>query len=1136
MRDILGESLRKLKKVKTRKTRMIAIVLVLSFVVSLEVFWWLRQPGLTLAGDADCGIVEHTHDEECLNGETPCELVGHVHDFSCYSDVAADVETQVDWQKMFKDYAYTGNLRKDLVGIAKMQVGYSESKLNFKVGSDGVRRGYNRYGAWYGTPYTDWSAIFVSFCLHYAGADPNETPGNTGANSMANVWKSLGKYFSEDEYKPVSGDLVFFKDNTVGIVAEMNAFTLCVIRGDVNGAVQSDIVALNDESIAGWGLTMGDVHSNKTPTSDELLDITNGPAFFIFESGDIQEKSQLYSLRTSREIKSLAEYLKFITIVDEYNHELPKDDSGKYYIARADTPYKLTLSFSSPNGFAPGTYQYQLPDGLAVNSGTGTFVLNDGTYVGDWSVDEDGVITFIFNNNINNRTGITISATMGIVFSEENDSIDFDGEIDVTVLPPVQPETSTKLGKWGSQGKGEGQDKSKIYWTMEIIGQKDSIIPGNIITDEITTGDHRYTQSDIAAGLKFGAGHYDLETGEQIAWYAWDVYADDPNLTWTETGWTYKMPTVVQSKWYNDPVTLGNNGWIYYIEYTSTPDNIGVAGSYWHTNTASVDGQYTQGWGEFVHNETDAGIVKHGSFHGDAAGGYFLWELQAFIPGMKEGEKPVYLWQIQDYMRIKDEKNDTVEYIENSIHLATVTATRGTQTVTVPHIDEATTNDDFAWFIEWTADHNDGIHYLKAVTPLCRCRCTEENCEFWNQEGHYCDSQYWRGSQLSGFCRCWTEESDTVLNFVYKTDDFSALSHFGNLGYNLENEALLQNHRYLPDGTLQSTNSGDAQSKVPIPRLFKKELTHDFNGYVANYQITVNEGKLVLTDGSPITIHDVMTETLVYISGSLVVTAEDVNGNVTTLHQGEDYIVSYDGTGNIKDENGNPVHILDIIILRPQPVMYMLDYDSTLHIPPGVTEAVKYNNSASVTLWGQQISDGLTEKVYADINIAANHYKVEIFKNCTLSGEPLKGATFGLYNAHEGLIASGTTDNDGKLVFQTDVTAGIILREHELYYIQEIDAPTGYRLDDTKFWFCFCNKTEDTCQTCTELLAGKDARRIPFEQIGNIHALNHPLNYNLPATGYHRDYTLMIVSIIFIIIPIIYRFNLMRKRERRGAG
>ena len=283
MQDILGESLRKLRKIRVWKTRMIAVILVLSLVVSLDVFWWLRQPGLTLAGDADCGIVEHTHDAGCQNGDTPCNLVGHVHDISCYSDDTADVETQLDWQKMFEAYPYTGNLRSDLAGIAKTQVGYRESTRNFLAGSDGIRRGYNRYGAWYGTPYTDWSAVFVSFCLHYAGADPSATPGNTGANSMAEMWKSLGKYAAVGDYTPTEGDLVFFNNNTVGIVTEINAFTFCVIRGDVGGTVQSDVVALTDASIAGWGLTMGTVHSNKEPTSEELLDISNGPAFFIFE-------------------------------------------------------------------------------------------------------------------------------------------------------------------------------------------------------------------------------------------------------------------------------------------------------------------------------------------------------------------------------------------------------------------------------------------------------------------------------------------------------------------------------------------------------------------------------------------------------------------------------------------------------------------------------------------------------------------------------------------------------------------------------------------------------------------------------------------------------------------------------------
>ena len=65
MQDILNESLKKLKKKRVRRTRMVAILLVLSLVVSLDVFWSLRQPGLTLAGNADCGITEHTHDKSC---------------------------------------------------------------------------------------------------------------------------------------------------------------------------------------------------------------------------------------------------------------------------------------------------------------------------------------------------------------------------------------------------------------------------------------------------------------------------------------------------------------------------------------------------------------------------------------------------------------------------------------------------------------------------------------------------------------------------------------------------------------------------------------------------------------------------------------------------------------------------------------------------------------------------------------------------------------------------------------------------------------------------------------------------------------------------------------------------------------
>lgn len=1128
MQDVLGESLRRIRKIKVRKTRMIAILLVLSLVVSLDVFWWLRQPGLTLAGDADCGITEHTHDDGCQGEEVPCELIEHIHNFSCYSDENADVETQLDWQNLFADYPFTGDLRGDLVGLAKTQVGYTESKLNFRVGSDGIRRGYNRYGAWYGTPYTDWSALFVSFCLHYAGADPSTTPGNTGANSMAETWKTLGKYAFVGDYTPTAGDLVFFKNNTVGIVTETHTAAFYFIQGDAGGMVQGSAMALTDSSIAGWGVTVGTAQNRNLPLTEELLDISNGPAVFIFEGESPPKQKGAITFRATRAVKEMVAYLEanggayFFTLLDLKNQELPKDANGNY-IAEANEGYKLTISFASPNGFAPGTYQYQVPNGLMVDGGEGTFILKDGTNVGDWVVTDTGLITLMFNEHINSRTEITISATLGIHFPEQEEPIDFDGLITVKVNPPAQQEHPTVVSKWGSPNEETG----KINWTVRIDGYADSQIPGNILTDQVALSDwnkpHSYTASDIANGISFGVSD---PRGE---WHAWHVSADDPHILWDETGWSYKIPKTVICDHCGE-LELGNEGWVYYINYTSTPTALNTPGTFDYANKVTVDTQTAWGWSNFNHGAIEAEIIKNGSFVSDAAGGAFLWEVQAIIPGRVEGQRAEYSWFIADEMRLLDENGTLIGRFHNDANLSAVTATYNGKTIRVPRIQDATDSDMFAWDNAWTATEN-GISHTRNINLLCRCQCTPDTChwtgcgEYWFQN----DDGTWA---TKGFCQCWTETQNMTFTFIYKTTDLSAIENYGSLGYQLNNYAQLF---YMPDSDSSVRVSYDDAS-VTIPNLFEKKLTHDFDGYIAHYNITVNEGKLVLTDGAPLTIHDVMTETLVYISGSLVITAEDTNGNLTVLKQGEDYTVTYDGTGNATDAQGENVHILDIVILRPQPVMYILDYDATLTIPSGVTEAIKYTNSASITLWGERITDATVEKVYADINIAAKNYTVEMYKTCAESGTPLGGATFGLYNTQGGLIATEVTDANGKLVFQSNIIEGVILREHVLYYMQELRAPPGYQVDDTKYWFCFCNETEDTCQTCIEILAGKDAKRIPFEQIGKVHATNRLINYNLPATGGPGVYPLILASAMFIFAPLVYKFIQRRKREGRGVG
>ena len=1110
---IVEQYLLQLKIEKRRWWRSAVVLTALSLLVAIGVSWNLRMTGITLVNDACCGCEEHQHTEECYQDAIQCEYEEHIHSITCYSNPQADVENQLDWQEMFAGYPYTGDLHKDLVGIAKTQVGYAESVLNFEADDDGVRHGYTRYGEWYGAPYNEWSAMFVSFCLNYAGADLTEYPINSGADTMAGLWDKQGKYAPVGQYVPVSGDLVFFKDNTVGIVIEVQSAAIYVIGGDVGDAVSGSIISLNDESIAGWGMI-------DRPSSDD----------------DVSD----YSL--PRTITDLLTYLEangggyFFTLLDFNNVELPKDEQGNY-IAQANTDYKLSISFNSPKGFLPGTYQYQIPNGLMVDSGEGAFILKDGTNVGSWVVTDTGLITLVFNENMNSRTDITVSVALGIHFTEQEDPIDFDGKITVTVEKPPQQLFPTKISKWGKQGdaaENSGQDPTKIYWTVQITGDKDSQIPGNILSDQVLFGewskDHRYTASDIAGGLTFGVSEPDPVTGEFKDWHSWHVSPDDPRLLWTETGWSYKIPQTVTCQWCGE-IELGNENWVYTVNYTSTPDPTSTAGTYGYENEASIDGQHAYAWTDFTHGEASGEITKTGSFVSDAGGGNFVWEFQAMIPGIKQGQKADYHWYIMDYMYLMNKEGYREGYIENDANLAAVTVDYNGTTLQVPRIQDATDDDLFAWDNAWTANNN-GIDYGREINLLCRCHCNEDTCQFW---GNGC-AEYWFERDdgtwdSNGYCQCWAVDENVTFTFIYTTDALPVIQDHGGLGYQLQNVAELY---YKPGGSTEGALVSGTHADVPIPGVFKKELTQDFNGYTAHYQITVNEAKAVLTDGAPLTIHDVMTDTLAYISGSLVITAEDANGNISTLRQDEHYTVTYDGTGSRTDQAGNKVHVLDVVILRPQPVMYTLDYDTTLIMPEQLTGAIKYSNSASITLWGESITTDSTEKVHADINITAKSYTVELFKTCAQTNKPLPNAVFGLYNAQGGLIVSDTTDATGHLLFNTNIIEGIILREHELYYLQEIQSPTGYLPDDTKHWFVFCNDTSDTCETCREVLGETDGVRIPFEQIGKVHVVNQPTSYELPATGGIGITLHVLCGLILVSAPLVYGFSLRRKYGRRS--
>jgi hypothetical protein len=168
--------------------------------------------------------------------------------------------------------------------------------------------------------------------------------------------------------------------------------------------------------------------------------------------------------------------------------------------------------------------------------------------------------------------------------------------------------------------------------------------------------------------------------------------------------------------------------------------------------------------------------------------------------------------------------------------------------------------------------------------------------------------------------------------------------------------------------------------------------------------------------------------------------------------------------------------------------------------------------------------------------VAAKNFSVELYKTAAGTDHPLANAEFGMFNEAGGLITKGTTDANGRILFETNVANGIVLREHVLYYLQELRAPPGYQLDDTKHWFCFCDQTDESCEIYKDLLKDKDIVRVPFKETGRIDAENELMTYNLPSTGGPGIYPLILVSVTFLVAPLVYMSVRRRKRERRGVG
>lgn len=177
--------------------------------------------------------------------------------FNLFVVTNGSVESFAQTSKTYKNakgitYTLTGNQAKDIVGIAKTQIGQGEYERYYssKKQRDIVR---TVYGDYFGYDY-EWCAVFVCWCARKAGIDKNIIPYSTFADPN----KFKGKYYKRGKVTPKTGDIIFFGNKThVGLVTSSKDGYVYTIEGNTackqdNGYVATHKFRLSDSWIMGY--------------------------------------------------------------------------------------------------------------------------------------------------------------------------------------------------------------------------------------------------------------------------------------------------------------------------------------------------------------------------------------------------------------------------------------------------------------------------------------------------------------------------------------------------------------------------------------------------------------------------------------------------------------------------------------------------------------------------------------------------------------------------------------------------------------------------------------------------------------------------------------------------------------------
>ena len=723
-----------------------------------------------------------------------------------------------------------------------------------------------------------------------------------------------------------------------------------------------------------------------------------------------------------------------------------------------DTNYEVVLSFTLPNGILPGSYTTTIPaEGFNFTAESGEYKIKDGTVLGTWSIGAGGVLTSTFNETANGYTNMVVNASFTIRADEDAEKLSFNNDIYVIYKAPDEGvddftgyksmnflDENGKAADSSVNGTLDSDSYTNIRNAVTVNVNNDTTLAGKILRDSL--GDTQYfSDEDEAKGISLmlttADGNYTvtLTTENGLVWGDKDDY------------WSYTFPEKLDGI----DLTKAEVTRIRATYDSTIKESTMSKAEVRHSNTAYIEenGEELVSIGTNIMQKHDIGTGENSiNKTGVREGNTVTWTMSGTIVGAVPGTDKYSNIRFQDNFCVMAGSGwgsyqygtlpDSVQNMyRDAVSNMTVTLSYKGNTYTVKSYDQAGEDDLFAYKLTFPntsamkdgsdgADSSTGTRESAVIRFGMRCDCTEDTCSTWNGA---CKNMIG-----NGFCGCWLATSEVGYTMTYSTD-ISALEEAFGAGWRVANKLQFT-------GSVGNWNGAGAE--IPLGQTLDKSLkaapTVD-NGYTASYKIEVNKDCQDLSAYKNITLNDTMADTLVYVPGTMKITAVAADGSSTVLDADADYVLEKIAANQ-----------LEIQLKKLGAYKYVLEYDAMVVID-GSEASIDYNNSATLTIDGEVYKKESESRTLAKIEYSAQKFAVTVEKTDADDAAILiPGAEYGLYTEGGELIASDTTDENGQIKFMTNVRKGIILKEHTAYYIKEIKAPEGYQLDEESHLLYFC--------------------------------------------------------------------------------